>query len=262
MDFLRKLRAFVWSKHFLKHTGLIILAYIVIVGGIILYLDAYTNHGEKIDVPNLEGMKADRARVILEELDLEMELLDSVYRPDLPAGTVVSQDPLPTKKSLVPVKSGRKIRVQISKRFNLVEMPNLVDRSYRYAQSVLENRGLKYRVTFVPTSEADGAVQKQLYKGKPIKSGTRVLVGDVITLVVGQNDAAAAVEIPDLMGQTISEARGRLSGLSLSFQWGACDGCVSSADSTSAVVYAQSPEYLEGTTVPAGTTIMVSASKE
>jgi hypothetical protein len=262
MDFLRKLKAFVWSKHFLKHTGYIVLAYIIIVGGTILYLDSYTNHGEKIEVPNLVGMKSDKAKVVLEELELQMELLDSVYRPDLPSGTVVSQDPLPTSKSLVPVKSGRKIRVQISKRFNLVEMPNLVDRSYRYAQSVLENRGLKYKVTFVPTSEADGAVQKQLYQGKPIKNGTKILVGSTITLVVGQNDAAAPVEIPDLIGQTISVARGRLSGLSLPFVVSACDGCMNAADSTSAVIYAQSPEYLEGTTVPAGTTIMVSAAKE
>ena len=96
MDFLRKLKAFVWSKHFLKHTGYIVLAYIIIVGGTILYLDSYTNHGEKIEVPNLVGMKSDKAKVVLEELELQMELLDSVYRPDLPSGTVVSQDPLPT----------------------------------------------------------------------------------------------------------------------------------------------------------------------
>ena len=261
MDFLRKLRAFIWSKHFLKHTGLVILAYIVIVGGTILYLDAYTNHGEKIEVPSLVGMKADKAKVTLEELDLQMELLDSVYRPDLPAGTVVSQDPLPTKKSLVPVKSGRKIRVQISKRFNLVEMPNLMNKSYRYSQSVLENRGLKYKTQFVPTSEADGAVLKQLYKGKPIKSGTKILVGSVITLVVGENNSTAPVEIPDLMDQTISVARGRLSGLSLNIQVVACDGCTTGADSTNAVIYSQSPEYLEGTTVPSGTTILVSAAK-
>lgn len=261
MEFWRKIRAFVWSKHFLKQTGYIILAYIVIVGGVILYLDAYTNHGEKIEVPNLVGMKSSSAQVTLEELDLKMELLDSVYRPDLAQGTIVSQDPLPTKKSLVHVKSGRIIRVQISKKTNLVEMPSLIDRSYRYAQSVLENRGLKYRVTFVPTSEADGAVQKQLYNGRPIKEGFRIQVGSVITLVVGQNDASAPVEIPDLQDQTISVATGRLSSLSLRLQIGACDGCTTAADTTSAVIYAQSPEYLEGTTVPAGTTIMVSASK-
>lgn len=261
MEFLRKLRAFIWSKHFLKHTGYIVLAYIVIIGGVILYLDAYTNHGEKIEVPNLVGMKGNNAQATLEELDLKMELLDSVYRPDLPEGTIVSQDPLPTKKSLVHVKSGRIIRVQISKRTNLVEMPNLVDRSYRYAQSVLENRGLKYKVTFVPTSEADGAVQRQLFNGRGIKGGTKIQVGSVITLVVGQNDATAPVEVPDLMNQTISVARGRLAGISLRLQIGACDGCATAADTTSAVIYAQSPEYLEGTTVSSGTTIMVSASK-
>lgn len=261
MEFWRKIRAFVWSKHFLKHTGYIVLTYIIVVGGLILYLEAYTNHGEKIEVPNLVGMRATTAQTTLEELDLQMELLDSVYRPDLPTGTIISQDPLPTKKSLVSVKSGRIIRVQISKRTNLVEMPSLIDRSYRYAQSVLENRGLKYKVTFVPTSEADGAVQKQLYKGRTIREGEKIQVGSTITLVVGQNDASAPVEIPDLQDQTISVARGRLNGMSLRLQIGACDGCTTAADSTSAIIYAQSPEYLEGSTVPSGTTIMVSASK-
>jgi hypothetical protein len=38
-------------------------------------------------------------------------------------------------------------------------------------------------------------------------------------------------------------------------------GCVSGADSTSAVITGQSPEYLDGTMVPAGTVITVTAQK-
>jgi len=262
MELWQKIKSFVWSKFFLKQTGYIFLTYIIIVGGLILYLDAYTNHGEKIEVPNLVGMKAANAQTNLEELDLKMELLDSVYRPDLPTGTIVSQDPLPTKKSLVYVKSGRTIRVQISKRSRLVEMPSLIDKSDRFAQSVLTNRGLKYKVTYVPTSEADGAVQRQLYQGKPIKEGTKIPIGSVIMLVVGRNDAAAPVELIDLTNLTISEARGRLQGMSLKLQIGSCDGCANEADSTSAIIYTQSPEFLEGTTINSGSTIMVSAKAQ
>ena len=87
MELWQKIKAFVWSKHFLKHSGYILITYIVIVGGTILYLDAFTNHGEKIKLPNLVGMPSVKAQAALEELDLKMELLDSVYRPDLPAGT-------------------------------------------------------------------------------------------------------------------------------------------------------------------------------
>lgn len=261
MEFLQKLRSFIWSKHFLKHTGLIVLAYIVIVGGTMLILDSYTNHGQKISVPSLTGMKADVARTRLEELDLKMELLDSVYRPDLPVGTIVSQDPAPTAKSTVSVKEGRIIRVQVSKKTRLVEMPSLIDKSQRFAESVLKNRGLKYRVQYKQTSEANGAVLKQLYKGMEIREGKRIPIGSTITIIVGRNEGGEPVLLPDLNNLTISEARGRLTG-SLSLFIATCDGCMNGQDSSAARVISQSPEYLEGVMVPAGTTITIQATMQ
>lgn len=261
MEFLSKLRSFIWSRHFLKHTGFIILTYLIIVGGTILYLDSYTNHGQKIEVPNLIGKRADQARVVLEELDLKLELLDSVYKPDLPAGTILAQDPSPTSRSDVFVKEGRIIRVQVSKRTRLIEMPSLIDKSQRFAESVLKNRGLKYRIEYKPTNESNGAVMQQLYQGREIREGTRVPIGAVITIVVGKSQGGEPVELPDLMSMTISEARGRLSGTSLSLLLGGCDGCLDALDSANAIIHTQSPEYLEGTVVPSGTTITVSAAK-
>lgn len=260
MQLLKKIKAFVFSKHFLKHTGLIILTYIVVVGCIALYLNLSTNHNEKIEVPKVVGLQASKAQVILENLDIKMELLDSVYRPDLAPGTIVSQDPEATSISQVYVKSGRIIRVQVSKKDRLVEMPGLVDRSERYAQSVLKNRGLKYRINYVPTNEADGAVLKQLYKGREIKEGTRISVGETITLVVGENNSALPVDMVDLNGITISDAKARL--LNVTILFSTCDGCVSAADSSSALIYSQSPEYMEGATIPSGSTVFVSARKE
>lgn len=261
MKFLQKLRAFVWSKHFLKHTLLIVLTYFVVIGIVVFYLDQYTNHGEKIDVPNVVGLKTESAQSKLEALELKIEVLDSVYDPQLPSGTIVSQDPLPTSKSMVYVKSGRVIRVQVSKKSRLVEMPSLIDKSERIAESILKNRGLKYRKNYVPSSEANGAVLKQLYNGREIREGVKIPVGSVITLVVGQNSASQPVELIDLKDLTISEAKARLSGISLHILVGLCDGCSTAADTTTAVIYSQSPEYLEGVTVSPGTTITVSAQK-
>lgn len=246
----------------MKHSVFIALTYILVIGILVIYLDQYTNHGVKIDVPNVVGMKTSSAQPKLEALDLKMEVLDSVYKPDLPSGTIVSQDPLATSKSLVSVKPGRIIRVQVSKKSRLVEMPSLIDKSERYVESVLKNRGLKYRKKYVPTSEANGAVLKQLYNGKEIKEGTKIPVGSVITLVIGQNNSAEPVTLIDLTGLTISEAKARLSGISLQISVGSCDGCANAADTTTAVIYSQSPEYLEGVTVSSGTTIMVSAEKK
>lgn len=262
MKFFQKLKAFVWSRHFLKHTLFIVLTYFLVITILVFYLDSYTNHGVKIDVPNVVGLKSNSAQAKLEALELKIELLDSVYRPDLPAGTIVSQDPLPTSKSLVSVKPGRIIRVQLSKKSRLVEMPSLIDKSERISESILKNRGLKCRKTYVPTGESNGAVLKQLYKGREIKEGTKIPVGSTITLVVGQNDEAQPVTIIDLNGLTISEAKARLSGISLQISVGTCDGCANAADSANAVIYSQSPEFLEGVTVPSGTTIMVSAERK
>jgi eukaryotic-like serine/threonine-protein kinase len=261
MEFLQKLRRFIWSRHFLKHTGLILLTYIVVVGGTVMILDAYTNHGQKILVPNLTGMKAEAARTRLEELDLKMELLDSIYRPDLPVGTIVSQDPTATVRSGVSVKEGRIVRVQISKNTRLVEMPSLIDKSQRFAESVLKNRGLKYRVQYKQTSESNGAVLKQLFKGMEIREGSRIPIGSTITIVVGRNEGGEPIQLPDLNGLTISEARGRLTG-SLSLFIATCEGCTNGQDSSAAWVISQSPEYLEGVMVPAGTTITIQASTQ
>jgi beta-lactam-binding protein with PASTA domain len=90
MDLLNKIKVFVWSKHFLKHLGLVILAYIVIVSLTIFYLDSYTNHGQHIDVPNLIGRNVNSVKTELEDLDLQYEILDSIYDPSKPEGTITA----------------------------------------------------------------------------------------------------------------------------------------------------------------------------
>lgn len=259
MGFFQKVKSFVWSKHFLKQSAYIVGVYVLVIMIVVFYLDAYTAHGEKIEVPNIVGMNTARGVEKLDEVGLKIEILDSVYDPEKPTGTIVSQDPLPTKLSTVSVKSGRIIRVQVSKKTRLVEMPSLIDKSERFAESVLKNRGLKFKKTYVPTNEANGAVLKQLFNGNEIKEGTRVPIGSTITLVVGQNNAQLPVTLVDLSGLTISEANARLSGMSLQLFVGSCSGCISGADSLNAIITIQSPEYLDGTMVPAGTVITVSA---
>ena len=234
MEFLRKLKTFIWSRHFLKHFTFIILAYVLIIGATILILDLSTHHGQKIKVPNLHGKNVKNIQAQLDELELSYEILDSIYDPKKPEGTIVSQDPRPTDSTDVYVKEGRVIKLRVSKKTNLVEMPSLLDKSERFAQSVLKNRGLKYKITYKPTSEADGAVLDQKYNGRSIKEGTRVPVGATIHLVVGRNEAGAPVQIPNLAGLTISEVKVRLSGMSSLSLFETYLNCANAADSSSA----------------------------
>jgi len=262
MEWFKNIKAFVWSKHFLKHFGLVILAYLLIITITVFYLDSYTNHGQRIDVPNLIGKNVNSVKGQLEELDLQYEVLDSIYDPSKPEGTILDQDPDPTSLSLVPVKEGRIIRLRVSKKSRLVEMPSLVDKSERFAESILENRGLECRIEYRPTNEANGAVLEQLYKGRPVKEGAKVPIGATIVLIVGQNDAGEPVDIPDLYGLTLAEAQELLMQTGEFTFVPVCADCITSEDSLAARIESQSPEYIEGITIPSRSTITVYATKD
>jgi beta-lactam-binding protein with PASTA domain len=261
MNFFGKIKSFVWSKHFLKHFGLVILAYIVVIGGTIFYLDFSTNHGQKIKVPILFGKKVNEIKGKLEELGLQYEVLDSIYNPDIPEGTILSQDPRPTNYTNVFVKEGRIIRLRVSKKSRLVEMPSLIDKSERFAISVLKNRNIKYRISYKNTLESDGAVLEQKYKGETIKEGTRIPIGATIDLVVGKNQESTPVQIPNLYGLTINEVKARLSGMPTITLFEVYRNCNNGLDSSQARVISQSPEYIEGMMSPSSSTISIQLDK-
>lgn len=261
MILLKKLGNFIWSKRFLKHFGLIILVYIV--GAFILKgcLSYSTNNGQKIEVPNLVGKNQNNLANLMADSELNYAVLDSIYDPTKVAGTILEQDPLPTAKSNIYVKEGRTIKLRVSKRTLLVEMPDLVDKSQRFAEGILRNREFRYQLEFRPSKEAHGAVIEQKYKGKKIAPGKKLPIGSKIVLVVGRNEVGTVQAMPNLYGLTISEARQRVKGmLNMEFIV-ACPTCITVADSSVARVTSQSPEYEEEGVVMSGSSISVFADK-
>ncbi len=246
MEFLKKFGRYFLTMHFLKVAGIILLVHVIIVGGTILYLDSFTNHGEKIEVPNLVGMNVRNVSELLAEKDLKFEVVDKVYDPKLAEGTIMVQDPAPTSKSQVFVKSERTIRVRISKRTQLVEMPSLIDKSERFATTILKNRGLRYKISYKNSPEANGAVIEQRFKGSRIKLGTKIPIGSIVQLVVGRFEGGVPVDVIDLYGLTISEAKERLSIHPGIILFPVCQECASAQDSATARITSQSPEYWKG----------------
>ena len=259
---LRLVISFVKTKHFWKHFGLVILFYLVMVFAAILYLDFATSHGEKIAVPNFVGLSGEKAKQRIEGLDLTYQILDSIYDPKLPEGTVIEQLVEPTSLSQVYVKSGRIIGLRLSKRNQLVEMPSLLHKQIQFAQSILEQRGLRFIIQYQPTAEANGSVLEQRYKGRRIKEGDRLPIGAVVTLIVGQNDEGEPIALQNFIGLTMSEARYIFDTLCVSSYSFICPDCLTSQDSAAARIFSQSPEYIEGTTVFKSTQFILSMQKE
>ena len=174
MVLLKKIGNFIWSKSFGINFGALILAYLILVFTVKGCMKSTTNHGQKIEVPNLIGKNQNNVENLLKGTGLEYEVLDSVYDPKKIEGTVMEQDPLPTSTSDVYVKEGRKIKIRVSKRTQLVEMPYLVSKSQRFAEGILRNRQFQYRLEYSPSRESPGAVLEQLYKGNAIKGGRKI----------------------------------------------------------------------------------------
>lgn len=245
----QKIKHFILTKHFVKHLGLVILFYLVIVFATVIYLDLATNHGEKIVVPNFVGMNVEEAKKKMEELDLQYQILDSIYDPKSPEGTVVEQLVEPTSVSKTHVKSGRIIGLRLTKRTQLVEMPSLVHKQLQFAESILEQRGLRFSIQYRATSEANGSVLDQLYRGRRIKEGDHIPIGAIVTLIVGQNDQGEPIAIPNFVGLTMADAKYIMDTLGVTSYNFVCPDCATSQDSIAAIIFSQTPEFIEGSTV-------------
>jgi beta-lactam-binding protein with PASTA domain len=94
-------------------------------------------------------------------------------------------------------------------------MPNLVSMTFRSANLILHQYGLKLGDTIFKPDFARNSVLDQQFNGSTIKPGTRIQEGSDITLVLGSGIGDQQFVVPDLFGLTYVEARARLDSFGL-----------------------------------------------
>ena len=258
---MKKFFRFLISKQFLINIGAIILLWIIIVVAELWYLKSSTSFGEKIEVPTFYKIHMDDLDEFIGDRDIKYTIQDSVYMDDWPKGTVCWQYPKPTDSSGMYVKSGREILLSVVPiNPQMIKMPDVVDMSQRMAESSLQTIGIRTKVSYEPAIEGKGFVLKQLYNGQEIPPGKSIPKGSRIELVVSQGRTGETTSLPNLVGLTISEARERLSNLTLSL-YPDCATCSTEEEVLNAVITSQNPAGGEGVNVSAGTTVTVWATK-
>ena len=165
--------------------GNLLAMVLVIVGlclGVKYGLEAYTHHGEGIEVPALVNMRADNARVLLIEKGLELMVADSGYNKRLPADCILAQSPGAGTK----VKEGRIIYVTINSPSSpSFPSPDLIDNSsYREAEAKLTAIGFKLLPPKRITGERDW-VYGILCRGHHVNTGDHVSIESPLTLIIG-----------------------------------------------------------------------------
>jgi beta-lactam-binding protein with PASTA domain len=169
-----------------------------------LYLPNYTNHGQTVTVPDLDGFHYDELPDYLQERNLVLEITpDSGFVADVEPLHVLKQNPKPGAK----VKQNRKIYVTLNaENAPLVKMPNLVNTPLKNAQEILSNFGLvRGEIVYVPDIGIN-VVLEQKYRGRNIKEGMEIAKGSQIDLVVGDGLGNQTLAIPNLLGMDEGEA--------------------------------------------------------
>ena len=217
------------------HIAFALGAVIILILIFLLSLNWITNHGESRTVPAVVGKNINDVEKLLDSKGFEVVVQDSVYYDSLPPGFVIRQVP----EADDVVKINRTVYVTIN-RFVApdIEMPNLLGSSYRNAQMVLRNLGLRVGDTSYKFDFAKNSVLEQLYKGSPIKAGTKVRMGSTIALVLGSGLGEEDMKVPDLIGMSYEEARAMLDAQGLS---GLVIVDPNVRDTSSSFVYKQTP---------------------
>ena len=236
------------KRPLVKHLLILFFVTIILVWFLSVILNKYTDHGNSVTVPDFSGKTVNDLEQFASEKNLKYEIIDSVFYTGKEKGSVVAQVPPPNTK----VKKNRKIYLTIvSSLPERIAMPDFKDLSLRQAKSMIETYGLKLgSFRYIP-SEFKDAVLEQLFRNTPIKSGTMILKGSVIDLVIGDGLKKDKVNIPFLYGKTPKEAMDMLKSISLNVGVKIfMDG-----DSLNGRVYKQKPEYSKKTMIYAGESI-------
>ena len=175
---------FVVSKSFLKQ---LIYAFVLIGSLVFLltkWLSVSTNHTQRIQVPDLSKLTIEETSIILDELDLRLEVIDSSnYNISFPPLTVIEQSP--DANSFV--KEKRTIYLKINRAtYKDIQMPDILGKTRRNAEVTLKAVG--YRVGESPEYIKDIAkdvVRGITFNGKKVKVGNKLPENSIVNLILG-----------------------------------------------------------------------------
>ncbi len=180
----------------------------------------------EVQVPPVTELTETEARELLEQYGLQMGIAQEVYDSDIPAGSVVNQEPSAGRT----VREGREVAVQVSRGPEYVEVPDVIGLSFREARLQLTQAG------FTLGSE-EGVMDTDAPLNSVVdqapESGQEVTRGIAVDLKINRGrEALESVEVPDLRGIALDKAEEELKeiGLDIGSTWPEYSMSVSTGD--------------------------------
>ncbi len=181
----------------------IIIYFILLVVIIILFdrvlMPLYVGKNE-VKVPSVLGMTYEQAMKVLQNVNLQPTYGGERYDSKYPKGTIILQRPIANKM----VKEGRRIYLIVSGGNIKVEVPKITYKKVEEASFLLNRNGLTLGDIFEDTTSD---VPSGLITSQSIAPGEMVEKGTSISIWVSYPQTDGNIEVPDVKGMSLSEAK-------------------------------------------------------
>lgn len=179
--------------------ALVVLFFIISAAAAYFTVSYVVQHEQTLVMPDLKGEDLVKVLTLLGDFGLNARIRGADYSDAIPKNHVIDQDPKPGDV----IKTGRDVRLTISKGFKFLSMPNITGLNLQQARLILEKNGLKSGVeskTFHDRVKQDVIISQFPPAGKEIEQNTST------HLLISRGPRPRAVSMPDLTGLFLDEA--------------------------------------------------------
>jgi hypothetical protein len=176
----------IFKNTIIKNLLLVIIFFVALAFGISLWLNAYTHHGESVEIPDVKALKLEVAKPLFEAKELSYQVIDSTYNKSVSPGTIIETIPPVGSK----VKKGRTIYIRLnSHSAGMISVPDVRDVSQRQATAMLKALGFER----IETRWVEGAYRDLVvgleYRGQELQIRDKVPANAVLTLLVSSGNS-------------------------------------------------------------------------
>ena len=179
---IKEFFSFKTNKFFWLNIVAMIVVVVVMIFGVLKWMDVYTHHGETVVVPDVKGMTTEEAAKMFRNRGLVAVISDTKYVKDKAAGIILELKAGAGEKG----KEGRTVYLTVNTLdVPLRVIPDVADNSsLRQAQAKLLSAGFKLNEVQLVNGEKDW-VYGVKYQGRQLTAGEKIPMGASLTLMVG-----------------------------------------------------------------------------
>lgn len=161
-----------------------------------------SNSTTDVLVPNLIGLNFTDVNKDKVTYNFRWDVTN-VYDESKPLDIIISQDPQPSEKK---IKEGSTIQIVVNSEETTINLPNVDGRTKDDAVQRMKSANLIPEVLMVLDNETAEGYVKQTYPA----SGSKITIGSTVKIYVSKKAGKSKVEVPNLVGMTLSEAQSKL----------------------------------------------------